>query len=159
MNDNTDVRRADGGTHWSLLAFRRGRCSSDGRGGGDRFEHFDSSPAVSNRAAADALARSAAPSLGAAAVEAANAVRHDPPDAPKQTNGWDCGVYALAVARALVEDFDRSNAASAGAGADAGAARLRDALRGIDPARAAAFRGEMLRLVESLAEGGERGGG
>ena len=66
---------------------------------------------------------------------------------------------ALAVARALVEDFDRSNAASAGAGADAGAARLRDALRGIDLARAAAFRGEMLRLVESLAEGGERGGG
>ena len=81
-------------------------------------------------------------------------MRHDPPDAPKQTNGWDCGVYALAVARALVEDFDRSNAASAGAGADAGDARRRDALRGIDPARAAAFRGEMLRLVESLAEGG-----
>ena len=84
-------------------------------------------------------------------------MRHDPPDAPKQTNGWDCGVYALAVARALVEDFDRSNAASAGA--DTGDARRRDALRGIDPARAAAFRGEMLRLVESLAEGGERGGG
>lgn len=152
MNDNTDVRRAGGGTHWSLLAFRRGRFSSDGRGGGDRFEHFDSSPAVSNRAAADALARSAAPSLGAAAVEAANAVRHDPPDAPKQTNGWDCGVYALAVARALVEDFDRSNATSAGP-PPAGDARWRDALRGIDPARAAAFRGEMLRLVESLAEG------
>ena len=80
-------------------------------------------------------------------------MRHDPPDAPKQTNGWDCGVYALAVARALVEDFDRSNAASAGA--DAGAGARGGATRFEDrPGARGGVPGEMLRLVESLAEGG-----
>ena len=128
------MRRVGGGTHWSLLAYLRGVDGAD-----DAFLHFDSLGGA-NASAANALAAAAAEALGGPrAVAAARNVRHDPPGTPRQTNGYDCGVYVLEVADAVCD-------------ARGDERRLRESLRAITPERVAARRAEMLALVERLAE-------
>lgn len=137
VNDNADVSRVGGGTHWSLLAYLRGVDGAD-----DAFLHFDSLGGV-NASAANALAAAAAEALGGPrAVAAARNVRHDPPDTPRQTNGYDCGLYVLEVADAVCD-------------ARGDERRLRESLRAVTPARVAVRRAEMLALVERLAEEAE----
>ena len=82
VNDNADVRRVGGGTHWSLLAYLRGVEGAD-----DAFLHFDSLGAA-NATAANALAAAAAEALGGPrAVAAARNVRHDPPGTRDRPTG------------------------------------------------------------------------
>ena len=51
VSNNEDVEVPEGGSHWSLLVFRKGE-----RGGMDTFEHYDSAGAVNERAASGLVA-------------------------------------------------------------------------------------------------------
>lgn len=104
VNNNRDVSKANGGSHWSLLVYTRGRENEhvrSSKGRADVFAHFDSAGGI-NRGAADALAHAVAPWLGSpGARAAAETVNHAPAAAPRQTNGYDCGLYVLAAADAV----------------------------------------------------------
>jgi len=86
VNNNPDVERAGGGSHWSLLAYSAA---------GNSFHSYDSM-AGSNRQAAQAVYNAAAAAVppGARFVEE---------QAPQQANGYDCGVHVLAAAKLLCQ--------------------------------------------------------
>eukprot|EP00240_Pyramimonas_obovata_P007727 CAMPEP_0118924856 /NCGR_PEP_ID=MMETSP1169-20130426/2796_1 /TAXON_ID=36882 /ORGANISM="Pyramimonas obovata, Strain CCMP722" /LENGTH=178 /DNA_ID=CAMNT_0006865995 /DNA_START=844 /DNA_END=1377 /DNA_ORIENTATION=- len=84
VNNNPFVDVAEGGSHWSLLTFWRGR-----------FFHCDSAAGL-NRSVAQQLAAQVGPHLAsgsASKVVDAKTVQ--------QVNGYDCGVHVMANARAL----------------------------------------------------------
>eukprot|EP00962_Isochrysis_galbana_P019688 scaffold5731_cov119-Isochrysis_galbana.AAC.6 len=111
ISDKADPDAAIGGSHWSLLAFRR-VGAAPGAAAECAFEHYDSAGGA-NAEQAHAVARAlapllvcaplpagrspAAPSLSAAA---ADVVLHQM-RGPQQANGHDCGVYTVAVAELL----------------------------------------------------------
>ncbi|KAF8062049.1 NEDP1 [Scenedesmus sp. PABB004] len=142
VNDNPDVEAAAGGSHWSCLAYHRPS---------NTFRHYDSAP-PHNRDAARALAGAAAPLVrgrpphgsgsGGGPVDVALPQFVEVEAVPRQANANDCGVYVLAVARALVELL----AAGGAEGRADEAARM----RAITPAAVAAMRGEVLALIEGL---------
>ncbi|TYZ53524.1 hypothetical protein PybrP1_008985 [[Pythium] brassicae (nom. inval.)] len=92
-------------SHWSLLVFRRDALA---------FEHYDSSAGANARAAArvkcafEKMLRLCDPSVGAAVT--AEMPLEEARDAPQQTNGYDCGVYVLAVAEWLCRQHVGENA-------------------------------------------------
>ncbi|KAG2424214.1 hypothetical protein HXX76_014745 [Chlamydomonas incerta] len=119
VNDNPDVDRAAGGSHWSLLVFHRPS---------NTLRHYDSSAGSGNTAAARRLAAAVGPALARPGAGGAAAGGGGAPgfvgveDMPHQTNGYDCGVYVLAVARAAAEQWLTLQAsAPAGQGTAAGA--------------------------------------
>lgn len=145
VSDNPDTEHAGGGSHWSLLAFHRPS---------NTFLHFDSSPGCGNQAPARLLAGAAAPLVcdRSATAAAGNGDALRPKfdscgHAPHQRNGYDCGVYVMAVARQLCEWQE----------AAPGKVLLQlEQLPGL--VTAAAVRGlrrEVLQLIES--KGGSRG--
>ncbi|GMG98825.1 hypothetical protein Nepgr_000665 [Nepenthes gracilis] len=88
INDNNDVTRAEGGSHWSLLAFERNA---------NIFVHHDSFRGA-NSWHAERLYASVVGFMGCSEshgryVEYA--------DTPQQVNGYDCGVFVIAIARAI----------------------------------------------------------
>lgn len=91
--DHDDPSTA-GGLHWSLLVFYRHEEAS--------FYHFDSLGS-SNEVAAHRLLRRVAPLVGAA-PRVTNA------PTPQQENGYDCGMYAVAIGRICVEHMGKAPA-------------------------------------------------
>nr|GMD09669.1 NEDD8-specific protease 1 [Ipomoea batatas] len=85
INNNSDVNLAEGGTHWSLLAFERNT---------NVFVHHDSSSGM-NKWDAKRVYNAILP------YTTTDASYIDYPDTPKQENGYDCGVYVLAIARVI----------------------------------------------------------
>ncbi|KAG2430315.1 hypothetical protein HYH02_013792 [Chlamydomonas schloesseri] len=112
VNDNPDVERAAGGSHWSLLIYHRPSNS---------LRHYDSSGGSGNAAAARRLAAAVGPALqppggagggagssgssGSGGSSSGRPELVEVADMPHQTNGHDCGVYVLAVARAACEEW------------------------------------------------------
>ncbi|GIL65692.1 hypothetical protein Vafri_19369 [Volvox africanus] len=107
VNDNSEVDVAAGGSHWTLLVYHRPS---------NTLRHYDSSPSSqSNRSgrnsrsahAAGRLAHAVGPALTGARREGGgvNALPTlvEVPYMPRQTNCYDCGVYVLAVARAVCQ--------------------------------------------------------
>ncbi|XP_057956129.1 NEDD8-specific protease 1 [Malania oleifera] len=90
VNDNDDVTEAEGGTHWSLLAF--GRDAS-------KFVHHDSYRGCNNRHARK-LYETVARFMGTS-----NSASYDGyldcPESPQQVNSYDCGLYVTAIARVI----------------------------------------------------------
>ena len=88
MNDNEDVECPNGGSHWSLAAYHR-RTNT--------IHHYDSmsgkNSLVSGKLAA--ALKCYAPNIPK--------IIHE--DCPQQQNGYDCGVYILAVAEMLCQRF------------------------------------------------------
>ncbi|OMO77229.1 Peptidase C48, SUMO/Sentrin/Ubl1 [Corchorus olitorius] len=90
VNDNDDVSVAEGGSHWSLLAYYRSA---------DVFVHHDSSRQM-NKSNAMRLFKSVAGFMGDSS-SACNAKYLECIDTPQQVNGYDCGLYVTATARTI----------------------------------------------------------
>ncbi|KAG6383259.1 hypothetical protein SASPL_156996 [Salvia splendens] len=86
INDNEDVTRAEGGSHWSLLAFERQT---------NAFVHHDSGQAGFNNADAKRVYKAVV------SYTASGATYVDCPSSPKQVNGYDCGLYVTAISRSI----------------------------------------------------------
>ncbi|KAL2508552.1 NEDD8-specific protease 1 [Forsythia ovata] len=86
INDNTDLDIAEGGSHWSLLAFSRDA---------NVFVHHDSSGRGMNKAHAKRVYKAVVSytDTRAAYLECSST--------PVQANGYDCGVYVTAIARSI----------------------------------------------------------
>lgn len=139
VNNNPDVQLAGGGSHWSLLAYWAPQQA---------FLHFDSMAGSNRGAAAAVVAAAAVP--GARLREVASA--------PQQANGYDCGLYVLALARLLCQRYAAAEAAAAdgggcGSSVSSAAPMSFDVAAGeVTPQGVAALRGELLQLVCSKAE-------
>ncbi|OMO71188.1 Peptidase C48, SUMO/Sentrin/Ubl1 [Corchorus capsularis] len=90
VNDNDDVSVAEGGSHWSLLAYYRSAYV---------FVHHDSSRQM-NKSNAMRLFKSVAGFMGDPS-SACNAKYLECIDTPQQVNGYDCGLYVTATARTI----------------------------------------------------------
>lgn len=90
VNDNLDVAAAEGGSHWSLLVYCRDTSE---------FVHHDSCSGM-NLWHAQRLFRAVSGFVGAG----------EPPQfvegfTPQQTNGYDCGLYVMAIAEVVCNWF------------------------------------------------------
>ncbi|EPS61792.1 hypothetical protein M569_13001 [Genlisea aurea] len=130
VNDNTDVELAEGGSHWSLLAFYRDADPP-------LFVHHDSCGGM-NRSEARRAYRAVASHTesGAEYVEC--------PSMPTQVNGYDCGLYVTAVAAVICEWY-------AGEGAkDSEGLWFSVVGETITPSRVSKMRRDLLDLVKGL---------
>jgi sentrin-specific protease 8 len=91
VNDNPDASVAEGGSHWTLLVLDRTGASL-------RFVHHDSIRGAPNLPVARRLADALGPLVADAQGRAPPLVEGP---TPSQTNGYDCGVYVMAIARAI----------------------------------------------------------
>ncbi|KAL3616406.1 hypothetical protein CASFOL_039796 [Castilleja foliolosa] len=128
INDNDDVERAEGGTHWSLLVFERNA---------NLFVHHDSSDGF-NSAHARRVYRAVVSYTG---CEAGYKEWYE---TPRQTNGYDCGLYVLAIARVICEWY-----ASVG-NEDKEGLWFAGVKEKVKPSRVAEMRSEILELVQRL---------
>eukprot|EP00903_Cladosiphon_okamuranus_P006735 g6570.t2 len=112
------------GSHWSLLVFeretgQRGAAGNNDNNGGSisgrqRFRHFDSSEG-SNRTPAELTAAKFSQMLGKSVVgggDSSSRVEHVR-DAPQQSNGFDCGMYTVLLARRLASTAAAATTATA----------------------------------------------
>ncbi|XWS28445.1 hypothetical protein CRYUN_Cryun25bG0069600 [Craigia yunnanensis] len=90
VNNNDDVSVAEGGSHWSLLAYYRSA---------NVFVHHDSN-AQMNKRHAMRLFKSVAGYIDDSS-SAYNAKYLECSGSPQQVNGYDCGVYVTAIARTI----------------------------------------------------------
>jgi sentrin-specific protease 8 len=134
VSNNEDADAAGGGSHWSLLIFRRGEDGTTGR-----YEHYDSCNNA-NAANARALMAATAPLLFPAGSQ--------PPrmqlarmTTPQQANGFDCGVYALAISEIVCAGPTHRGAAPPEA--------VTAAVRSLTPEAVAGKRAEWLALLRS----------
>lgn len=88
INDNDDVSLAEGGSHWSILAFERNA---------NTFVHHDSSGGCSNSGHARMVY------IAVSSFVDSSATYVESPNTPKQTNGYDCGLYVTAIAKTICD--------------------------------------------------------
>ncbi len=127
VNDCPSVSTANGGSHWTLLAYRK----SSGA-----FTHYDSAGRTSNASTAARVAKTLKAALGLPAARV-----HEAP-APQQANGYDCGLHVLVTARLLCDTHRRTP------GQEPTAEEL---AAHVTPAAAHALRAEMQQLIATLA--------
>ncbi|KAL5711259.1 Ulp1 peptidase [Ranunculus cassubicifolius] len=96
VNDNEDVTLAEGGSHWSLLAYVRKK---------NVFVHHDSSGGL-NRWHAKSLSKVVAKYLSSGGSSGSDDPTYiDFNETPQQRNGYDCGLYVTAIAKIICEWF------------------------------------------------------
>ncbi|KAI4386033.1 hypothetical protein MLD38_004005 [Melastoma candidum] len=98
VNNNDDVDVAEGGSHWSLLAFERNA---------NVFVHHDSSKGI-NDLFATRLYKAVGGFLGNSADLGAEPRYVKCSSSPQQQNGYDCGLYVLATAE-VIHDWYRDS--------------------------------------------------
>jgi sentrin-specific protease 8 len=92
VNNNEDPTAQQAGSHWSMLVWIKTQA---------RFCHFDSS-AGCNKRAAEATARALQSVVRPGATSSSTIISHE--STPQQTNGYDCGVYAMAIAATVANN-------------------------------------------------------
>ncbi|CAI5475618.1 unnamed protein product [Closterium sp. Yama58-4] len=132
VNDNNDPTLPEAGSHWSLLLFIRSRRL---------FLHFDSAGSH-NLEAAKGLAEKLQALLGVTVTDDT----FQSASTPQQLNGYDCGVYVLAIAKALCET------ASAAPEGKASAEELERSAKGVDAAAVTKLRGDVKQLIQHLGK-------
>lgn len=90
VNDNIDLLKAEGGNHWSLLAFERDA---------NLYVHHDSFGGY-NTCHAKRLYEAVVPHMESSGTAFCGRFV-ECSSTPQQKNGYDCGLYVLAIARAI----------------------------------------------------------
>jgi sentrin-specific protease 8 len=96
VNNNDQPSRAYGGSHWSLLQFRRATNS---------FHHYDSFGGYN-----DDVARRIATAFTVALAATEPTTFLLETAAPQQTNSFDCGIFVICIAEALENVSDVASA-------------------------------------------------
>lgn len=140
VNDNPDASVPEGGSHWTLLVLDNTTSPS-----APRFVHHDSFPGAPNLPVATRLADALRPLLLAndsRRSEMTVPLVEGP--TPKQPNGYDCGVYVMAIARAICgwwkNDHDPCR----------GGDWYEVVKREVDAGSVKAMRGDLLQLINNL---------
>ncbi|KAF5930933.1 hypothetical protein HYC85_031806 [Camellia sinensis] len=95
VNNNDDVTEAEGGNHWSLLMFERKT---------NVFVHHDSYGGL-NAGHAKQLYRATVGYMGIS--DMASACKYvEYSKTPQQVNGYDCGLYIAAIAKAICSWYE-----------------------------------------------------
>lgn len=130
VNDNDDVSLAEGGSHWSLLAYERNA---------NVFVHHDSYGGINKRHALQ-LYKAVVGFIDAAA----HAKYMELGDSPQQINGYDCGLYVMVIAKVIChwnESCDHK---------DRDDLWFPDVKKQVTPSAVAAMRNEILELIRGL---------
>ncbi|KAL7251001.1 hypothetical protein ACSBR1_012927 [Camellia fascicularis] len=95
VNNNDDVTEAEGGNHWSLLAFERNS---------NVFVHHDSYGGL-NAGHAKQLYRAIVGYMGISNMASA-CTYVECSKTPQQVNGYNCGLYVAAIAKAICNWYE-----------------------------------------------------
>ncbi|XP_023749061.1 NEDD8-specific protease 1 [Lactuca sativa] len=95
VNNNDDVAVAEGGTHWSLLVFFQTK---------NLFVHHDSFHGINNHHAKRLYKRVV--SYATCDLDDTETRYMEYVRTPQQVNGFDCGLYVLAIAKEICRWFD-----------------------------------------------------
>ncbi|PKI52018.1 NEDD8-specific protease 1 [Punica granatum] len=95
VNNNDDVEQAEGGSHWSLLAYMRKA---------NLFVHHDSSGRM-NEPYARQLYKAVIKYLSVSGSVSDAKFQHWS-GSPQQLNGYDCGLYVTAITRTILDWFE-----------------------------------------------------
>lgn len=133
INDNDDVSIAEGGSHWSLLAYYRNA---------NLFVHHDSSISI-NRGPAKQL-YNAVVGYMELPESACKAKFVDCAESPKQVNGYDCGLYVTAIARVICSWHVN------GKNSDSNTLWFSDVKEQVTPSFVSGMRSEILALIRDL---------
>ncbi|KAF8653783.1 hypothetical protein HU200_061902 [Digitaria exilis] len=141
VNDNADASVPEGGSHWTLLVIDNTTNPS-----GPRFVHHDSLRGAPNLPVACRLADALRPLLlqGDSRRRATVPVVEGP--TPRQNNSYDCGVYVMAIARAICGWWKN------GHGHHRGGDWFEAVRREVFAGSVKAMRAELLQLITTLIE-------
>lgn len=130
VNNNDDVGQAEGGSHWSLLAYVREA---------NLFVHHDSSGRM-NEPCARQLHNAVVRCLSVSDAKFLHCS-----GSPQQLNGYDCGLFVTATARAICDWFINIEPEHRG-----GLWWFRAVEEQVTAATAASMRNEILQLIKHL---------
>ncbi|XP_066353363.1 NEDD8-specific protease 1-like [Miscanthus floridulus] len=139
VNDNPDASIAEGGSHWTLLILNNATSPS-----APRFVHHDSLPGAPNLPVAARLADALRPLLSGSDSKRDTVPLIEGPT-PRQTNGYDCGVYVMAIARALCAWWNNGHDHREGDWFQA-------VRREVDAHSVKAMRADLLQLINTLIQ-------
>jgi len=141
VNDNPDASVPEGGSHWTLLVLDNTTSPS-----GPRFVHHDSIRGEPNLPIASRLADALRPLLLQSDSRRRGAVPVVEGPTPRQPNGYDCGVYVMAISRAICGWWKN------GHGGLRGGDWFEAVRREVDADSVKAMRGELLQLITTLIQ-------
>nr|XP_043629404.1 NEDD8-specific protease 1 [Erigeron canadensis] len=130
INDNDDVTVAEGGSHWSLLVFEKTA---------NLFVHHDSLGGL-NKKHAKHLYKTLVSFMGDSETNYMECS-----GTPQQVNGYDCGLYVLAIAKEICCWFD----SNAHRNEDLWFSCIKEL---VTPSAASRMRSEILELIKNLRE-------
>ncbi|KAJ1396663.1 Ulp1 protease family, C-terminal catalytic domain [Sesbania bispinosa] len=139
INDNDDVNKAEGGSHWSLLAYYRNA---------NLFVHHDSCGNM-NTAPSKQLYKAVVDYMGSSGL-GSKASFLECIDSPKQENGYDCGLYVTAIARVICNWHVNSK------NTDTNELWFSAAKEQVTPSAVACMRSEILALIRDLMATNQR---
>lgn len=142
VNDNEDVSTPEAGSHWSLLAFERNR---------NVFVHHDSNRGI-NKWHAKQLYNAVVSFMGVSS-SASEATYLECTDSPQQENGYDCGLYVTAIARAICSWHE------CGKDKDEDGLWFHAVKEQVTPSTVAGMRSEILSLIRGLMATKEKSSG
>ncbi|KMZ61955.1 Sentrin-specific protease [Zostera marina] len=141
VNDNEDVCLQDGGTHWSLLVYDRKM---------NRSVHHDSLSRMKvNRPHAVRLLKA----IQGEFLKTAGDVMFVEERTPEQRNGYDCGLYVMAIAKIICDWW----CGQIGSSDDSKQERwVSNVMETVTSTSVDDFRTEILHLIKSLMEEKQR---
>lgn len=134
VNDNDDVSKAEGGNHWSLLAFYRES---------NTFIHHDSNRGM-NKHHAKRLYKAVARFTSNDSNSTSEPGYVECMESPQQVNGYDCGLYVTAIARSICSWYAQRKEVDGDGG------WFCAVVEEVTPCSVANMRSEILELIRSL---------
>ncbi|GLT46331.1 hypothetical protein SLA2020_417360 [Shorea laevis] len=136
VNNNEDVSLAEGGSHWSLVAYYRSS---------NVFVHHDSHRQM-NKGQAMRLFKAVVGFITSDSSSSCNAKYQEYVDSPQQINGYDCALYVTANARAICSWYETNE------NKDEDNLWFSAVKEQVNPSAVAEMRGEILGLIRVLMD-------